>query len=282
MDAMRMTNTRAIRRFVWLTFVALPLAAGVASADEGLPEFMVTEPNPEETVNAEQRPFAFLVDPSTPRAGNFVVGESLGFGSGITADRPIPVVLQHRGVSNDLSLGYGITPSLEGITNLNVNFDTSNGATTVNGILGAKLQLTHPASPWRVAALAGVLREGGSASWGAWARGAGSFTTGRLLIEANAYLEHVFAQGRDAVDYIGMLGTSYRVAPVLRVGAEFVGQDLEELSESGAEGGARMGVGPDIALDLDHGRIKIVVAALFGVTAASPEAIVRAGVFGSF
>jgi len=43
-----------------------------------------------------------------------------------------------------------------------------------------------------------------------------------------------------------------------------------------------MGLGPDVALDVDDGRFQIVVAALFGLNAASPTAIVSAGVLARF
>ncbi len=287
MDAIRISGTWSFPRFArLLAATTLSLSTVPVSADERATSSAssVTEASPEldEQVTAEDHPFAFLVDPSTPSAGVFSLGYGLGLGSGISSDRPIPMVLQNQGVSSDFSLGYGVTSSFEGIANLTVNSNSSTHATTGNGFLGAKIRLTSPDAPFRAAVLAGALSEGGSARWGAWARATGSFTTGPLLFEANAYLEHVFAPGRDAMDYIGMLGASTRVAPALRVGAEYVGQDLEEISASGAEGGARMGAGPSVALDLYQSRFQITVAALFGLTGVSPSAIVRAGVLGSF
>lgn len=221
-------------------------------------------------VTAEEQPFAFVVDPSTPCKGVVAVGYTIGMSSGISADRPIPVVLQNQGVANNFSLGYGVTSWFEPTLNVNVNSNLSSNATTADAILGLKFQLTNPDSPWRASVR------------GAWVRGLGSFGAGPLLVEANLYVEHVFETGRDALDYIGMLGASYRVLPFMRVGAEYVGQDLEEVFEPGAEGGARMGMGPDVALDLDRGRFQIVVAALFGLNSASPTAMLRAGVLGSF
>ena len=61
-----------------------------------------------------------------------------------------------------------------------------------------------------------------------------------------------------------------------------MGQDLEEIADPGAEGGARLGAGPDIAVDLYRGRVQLVLAALVGLNAASPAVIARAGILGSF
>lgn len=266
---------------------SLLLLAFGAEASESVsvyPEETVTrtQTDLEGRVTAEERPFAFLVDPSTPTQGVFAVGYDVGMGSGISADRPIPVVLQNQGVASNFSAGYGATSWLEPMVNVNVNSNLQNNTTTADTVLGLKFQLTNPDSRWRAAVLGGALREGQSGSYGTWVRATGSFSTGPLLVEANAYAEHIFAAGRDALDYIGMLGADYRVLPFMRVGAEYVGQDLEEMFDAGAEGGARMGLGPDIALDLDRGRFQFVVAALFGLNSISPAAIVRAGLLGSF
>jgi hypothetical protein len=228
----------------------------------------------------EQRPFAFVVDPSTPGRGTVAVGYTLGVGSGISADRPIPVVLQDAGLSNQFSLGYGVTSWFEPM--VEVTATSNNGNTVTSATLGMKFQLTSPDSPWRAAVMTGALREGTSGAYGMWARAAGSWGRGPLLVEVNGYLERVFATGRDSVDYAVTGGASWRVLDWLRAGAEYVGQDLEEMGDGGAEGGARQAVGPNVALSLDRGRYQIVAATLFGIGALSPAALVRVGVLGSF
>ncbi len=283
MDTIRTEIRPAVSsRPSWVLAAILLLASGTASATEQGVELTEPSGKDEARVTAEQRPFAFLTDPSTPSAGVFTASYRFGLGSGISADRPIPVVLQNQGVSNTLALGYGITGALEAMANVSIHPGAATNSLVGDGVVGVKLQLTHPDSRWRAAVLAGALREGESRSFGAWAQATGSFSAGPVLLEANAYLEHVFAQNRDALDYLGMLGASYRVLDGLRVGAEFVGQDLEEIADPGAEGGARMGVGPDVAVDLYRGRIQLVVAALFGLNSVSPGAMARVGILGSF
>jgi len=282
MNFNRSASTRAVLQpWRWALATALSLVAGLAPAAD-VSELPVAEAVLEARVTAEQRPFAFLADPSTPSAGVFAAGYTFGLGSGVSAERPIPVVMQKQGLSHTASLGYGVTGWFEPMASVSVNTNGPGSAVTGNGLLGVKFQLTNPESPWRAAVLGGALWEGESGSAGAWLRATGSVSAGPVLLEANAYLEHVFAPGRDAVDYVAMLGASYRIVPALRVGAELVGQDLEEIGDRGAEGGARLGVGPDVAIDLYRGRVQIVVAALFGLNAASPTAIVRAGLTGSF
>jgi hypothetical protein len=228
----------------------------------------------------EHRPFAFTVDPSTPARGTVSLGYTVGMGSGVSADRPIPVVLQSAGLSNQLSLGYGATNWLSPVAELTVV--SSNGSNTASGTLGMKFQLTSPDAPLRAALMGGALREGTSGSYGTWLRAAGSWESGRLLVEMNGYAESVFATGRDALDYAITAGTSWHLLDWLRAGAEYVGQDLEEMGTSGAEGGARQALGPSVAVSLEHGRYQIVGATLFGLGAQSPTAIVRVGVLGTY
>jgi hypothetical protein len=275
-----MNAMRAMSR--WMASAAVLLAPGLARAGDAVEEVPVAVAELETRVTAEQRPFAFLVDPSTPSPGVLAAGYTFGFGSGISADRPIPVVMQKQGMSHAISVGYGVTSWFEPMATVNVTADLATSRVTASGLLGAKFQLTNVDSPWRASVLAGGLWEGGSASPGVWLRATGSVAAGGFLAEVNGYAEHVFAPGRDAIDYVALLGASYRVLPALRVGAEFVGQDLEELGDPGAEDGARLGVGPNVAVDLLRGRVQLVAAVLFGLNAVSPTAIVRAGITGSF
>lgn len=49
-----------------------------------------------------------------------------------------------------------------------------------------------------------------------------------------------------------------------------------------AEGGARLGGRPNVAVDLDRGRLRIVVAGPFGMNANSSAALVHASITGTF
>jgi hypothetical protein len=71
------------------------------------------------------------------------------------------------------------------------------------------------------------------------------------------------------------LGASYRVVGDFRVGAEYVGQDLEESFSPGAEGGARHFLGPVASLQLWNRRITILGGPSVGLSAISPDFVAR-------
>jgi hypothetical protein len=284
-DRMAKRWTRRVRgagRMLATVAALLPSPLVAASESNRTPAQaeIATPADLHDRVTPEQRPFAFLVDPSTPARGSFAIGYTLGVGSGIDAERPIPVVLQSAGVTNQFSLGYGVTSWFEPLAE--VMATSSGGSTVASATLGLKFQLTSPDSPWRAAAMTGALREGASGGYGMWVRGAGSFEAGPLLVELNGYAERVFLAGRDSLDYAVMGGASWRFLDWLRAGAEYVGQDLEEFGAGGAEGGARQGVGPNVFVELERGRYQIVAATLFGLGPQSPAAVVRIGLLGSF
>jgi hypothetical protein len=81
-------------------------------------------------------------------------------------------------------------------------------------------------------------------------------------------------------------GASWRLGSVFRIGAEYVGQDLEEAfmrkDQEEAEGGSRHMVGPSVSLDLDGGRYQLSVAGGFGLTRETPRALGRAQLALSF
>lgn len=223
---------------------------------------------------AEQRPFAWVVDPSTIDRGHASLSYGLGMASGEAPDRPVPIEIAPSAISHQVSASYGITDRL-------APFAT---ATAVQGhgtsfAAGAKLQLTAADSPFRLAVLGAAIHEGASGNGGGWVRVAGSWDQARLRLGATVHAEKVFAPGRDALDVMAMAGASYRVTRDLRLGVEYVGQDFEA---EDAEGGARHVVGPNVAIDIDRGRLQLVVAGGFGLSERSPRAIVRAGLAGAF
>jgi len=157
MDVTRGSHGRSeLLRALGAVAVAACVLPGYAWADESVEgtETLSTRAELEGRVTAEERPFTFLVDPSTPSAGVFSIGYDVGLGSGISGERPIPVVLQSAGIANNFSIGYGVTGWLEPIANVDVH--VNNGAQQTNGLLGLKVQLTDPGSPWRAALLGGA------------------------------------------------------------------------------------------------------------------------------
>jgi len=82
---------------------------------------------------------------------------------------------------------------------------------------------------------------------------------GRLRGQFSTHLEHIFATGRDSVDVMLTAGVSMRLWSWLRLGVEYVGQDLEgEFDPGEAEGGPRHLLGPTVALTFVGDRLSIV------------------------
>lgn len=252
-------------------------AAGAARAEEEA--LQVREADLQGRVTLQQRPFGFLTDATTPSAGVASLGYAFGVGSGIPADRPLPVDLAAgSGGSHTAQLGYGLTDRLGLYGSATFTESAAEpGTLSTTAMAGASWQFTRPTSPLHVTLSGGMAYEGATQTPGVSAVAAVSYDRGPLCLAANVRADRMFAASRDSVDLFTMIGASYRVWGGLRLGAEYVGQDLEDAFEEDLEGGARHALGPSVALDLDRGRYQLVVATGFGLNAKSAEAVVRAG-----
>jgi hypothetical protein len=258
-----------------LVALAFLLASASASADEIAS--VATEASTTPRIHQE-RPFGFVIDPSSPRAGTTSVEYRVGFDSGLEADRPLPADLSSAGGSHNFTVSHGISDHFAPYVSATL-FDQGRSA---NLLVGARFAIMAPSAPFRLTILAAGMRES-AGDLGLQATAAASYDAGPLRIAANLQGEKIFATGRDALDTMAMAGASLRVLPFLRVGAEYVGQDLEGMfEEDEAEGGARHMVGPSAALDLEGGRYQLAVAGGFGLTSNSPSALVRAALAFNF
>ncbi len=164
---------------------------------------------------------------------------------------------------------------------------------SAGALAGLRLRLSP--SDWQnvhVAISAGYLREAWSGpvydddngKWlpgspagdnGAWIQAAFSADIQRLRLAMTIHGEHVFWAGRDPLDVMADVGASYRLADPLRLGIEYVGQDLEESLTPGAEGGARHFVGPVASLQLFGQRMSVVAGPAVGLSSMSPSFVGR-------
>src|SRR5580692_4024058 len=104
---------------------------------------------------------------------------------------------------------------------------------------------------------------------------AASGDLGRFRLAGTFHGQHTFAPGRDPLDIMVDLGTTYRIVGSFRAGLEYVGQDLEESFSPGAEGGARHFLGPIASVQLWHDRLTIVGGPAFGLSYISPDFVAR-------
>jgi hypothetical protein len=229
--------------------------------------------------HAEERPFAFLLDPSTPSAGEVGLTYDLGASSGRPADRPLPASIMVAGAMHELTIDYGVDSRIAPFVSVRMLQPASSAKdASVGGAAGAKWQLTNPQGPFRLTLAGAGFREAGG-SFGTYARLAASYDLDGLRIAGNAHVEKAFGAGRDNVDVLILAGMSYRVMREMRLGVEYVAQDLEEAfgDAESAEGGARQYLGPSLALNLLSDRLQLVAGVGMGLAARASGTMGRIG-----
>jgi len=251
--------------------VVFALAAPAHAVEDSPVATDTTTPAPVE------QPFSYLVDTHGPGARQVLAGYALAFSSTAGAIRPIPGNFDSEGIVHQLGLEVGVLAALRvyAQTMIAQSIGTTSDVDAVAIQLGARVLLTP--SRWHVFRLmltGAFLREFG-ADLGAFGELTATVDLGRVRLAGAMHVEHIFGPGRDPIDTYAVLGASVRVHRLVRVGAEFIGQDLEALADDDddAEGGARFYAGPDVALSLrkDHllltGGAAIQMASVPGVLA---------------
>ncbi len=263
------------RPAVHAVLAALALVAQAATA-------RAVEDQPAATAAASapvEQPFLYMVDPHGPAPRQVLAGYALAFSSSAGAIRPIPGNFDSEGVVHTLSLEVGVLDRLRlyGQTMI----AESIGATEVNAValqVGARLLLTPPSwQRFRLMVTGAFLREFG-ADLGMFGELTATYDLGRVRFGASMHGEHIFAGTRDPIDLYAVAGVSVRVIRILRLGVEYVAQDLEALTADGdddAEGGARQYAGPDLALSLHKDRLLITAGGAVQL-ASSPGVLARA------
>jgi hypothetical protein len=255
-----------------LGFASALVPALASAAERDTPE----EATPPRTT--EERPFVYVVDPTVASRGTVSVESSVGVGSGVAALRPLPSTSDARALESSLTLGVGVGGGLEPFVTGVRGF--GDGVSGTGVIAGLRWQVTPGDGPFRVGLVGAGFREPGGAI-GGYARVTATYDVDRLRVGGNVHVEKVAGAGRDGADLLATFGVSYRALPGLRFGAEYVGQDLEEVG-GGAEGGAKHYAGPTFALDLDRGRAQIVAGPAIGLGGNSARWLGRASLVMSF
>jgi hypothetical protein len=259
-----------------VAFTSIALAPALASADAD-----VAPSDAPITPHADERRFGYLVDPRTPSARSFVADYFLGVSS-IDTDRPLPSAIGQSGVVHQLGLTYAATDRIAPFFSATAAQPARSGDSfAATGAFGVRFQLGALDSPFRAGVTATGYRELGG-TLGASVRLAASYDFGRLRVAGNVLLQHAFDSNRDAIDYIAFAGFSYKIIDQLRLGAEWVGQDLEGAWSDEVEGGAKNYVGPTVAVDLDHSRVQLVFSPSYGIGPGAARVLGRASVIVGF
>ena len=240
--------------------------------------------HPTSVRHGEQRPFVFLQDPSIPLPAEVSVEYTLQGASGVAAMRPLAANLGVQGAVHGATVSIGATPWLAVFASGFVRqpMDQANASVSGTGQAGVRLLFTAPTAPFRLGVSSAVLREF-EGSVGVATRVTGTYDIGALRLAGNAHVERVFATGRDSLDLLAFGGASFRATDQLRLGAESVGQDLEDAFERReAEGGARHFAGPVAALQFFGDSLWVTAGPAFGLNEKSPRLLGRLSMVASF
>ena len=103
-----------------------------------------------------------------------------------------------------------------------------------------------------------------------------SFTTavGALRFGGTLHGERIFAPTRDSFDVMAVASVSYGLPNALRLGVEWVGQDLEGAIDHDEREGVRHFVGPTVGYAFDR-RFSITAGPAIGLSPGSPRTVGR-------
>jgi hypothetical protein len=224
-----------------------------------------------------ERPFLYLVDPTLPQPWHVMASYSAGYSSTGGGTRPLAATAGRGGLVNQLrvegALGDRVAPFATGMLAPPLEGEASPKA-AVNG--GVRVLLTDPDSRKLRLIVAGGYERDFAPTNDAFLRVTATYDIGNLRLASMLHSEHAFAPGRDPIDIYVDEGVSYRVLDSLRVGAEYVGQELEGAWEQDeAEGGIRHFVGADVAWSYQN-KVLLTAGPAFGLSHASPRVLGQA------
>jgi hypothetical protein len=252
----------------------------------------------EEIGDNEVRKRADFVSTQTPGNGGWAFADSshlpdqlqaaavsrFTYSSSTSPSRPFASNLASPGGMAEVGGELGLTSwmSAQAVGVLGKDYQTNSGAT--GAVAGLRFSLFPRA--WTHTQL--VLNTGWlhelTGKDGVYGRVQLAAEFGRLRTQLSAHGEHVFTEGRDSVDFMLTAGVSMRLLSWLRLGLEYVGQDLEgEFDPQEAEGGSRHLLGPTVALSLLREKLSIVGGPAFALgTGTSSRVIGRMAVSYAF
>jgi len=226
-----------------------------------------------------ERPFLYLVDPTLPRPMHVIASYAASYSSTEAATRPLAATANRSGLVNELRLEGGLHQRFAPfVTGLAAPPQTGETGPRTALQAGARVLVTDPASRgFRLALSAAYMRDFGSNN-GVFGRATASYDLGGLRLASMVHAEKVFTPARDAIDLYAVAGASYRVLDSLRVGAEYVAQDIEGAwNPNEAEGGIRHFAGADLAWSYQR-KLLVTAGPAFGLGKPAPALLGRASV----
>src|SRR5882672_1749242 len=247
------------KRCCWI--VTLCLAAAVRAEDaakepESKEPEVIAEPQVLIKPEPVGRTWLFQDEARVPAPLQAVAFSRLTYSAGSSPTRPFATNLGNPGAMLELGGEIGLFRSVSvQFTGAQGEVQSSNASGT-GALVGLRWGALQERST-RLVVSAGYLHEltGGD---GAWSSVLFEQDISRVRMTLSVLGEHVFGQGRDGIDILVRAGADTAIVGPLRVGLEYVGQDLEELATEEAEGGARHLVAGVIGVKLLSERLSIV------------------------
>lgn len=259
------------RAFSFAAAFALVSTAGIAHADPKPVD--VVKPEKDEPRVAE-RPWLYADDATTPGQWQSLAGTRFTYSSGSSSvTRPFAANLSAPGGIAELNAEVGILRELSLAATGVMGFgDKVSGGATIGVRFAPFARLTIP---FRFVVGGGYLRERGADN-GMFFRLAATYDAGPFRFGTTFHGEHIFAPGRDALDVMLILGANVKLSRIVRLGVEYVAQDLEGyFDDEEAEGGVRHFLGPTASFELLDKRLFLAFGPAVGLSYGSPGLVGR-------
>ena len=252
-----------------LPALAVLTSSTVARAQDVSPEATTLDP-----------PHAWLYadDARIPSAGHVLGVSRVTTTDGGDPTRPFASDLAHPGsileAGADVGLGSSLSFTLTGFG------DGLYGSTgTASGASAAIRFAPFGDGPVRAVGSFGATRDlSGRAA--VFSRASFAADVGRFRLASTLLGEHVFDPSRDAIDLLVTAGVAYQLPSALRLGVEWVAQDVEGALDPTEKEGIRHFVGP--TLGWTGSSLSVVAGPSVGLSYGSPRAVGRLAVVYAF
>jgi len=236
---------------------------------------------PDAAPRRAERPWLYADDATTPGQWQTLVGTRLTYSAGDrSVTRPFASNASTPGglaeVNGEVGLLSTLSVAATGVMGLG---DTLSGGMTA-GLRFAPL--ADAKIPFRLVLGGGYLLER-SAGNGMFFRVAATYDAGAFRFGGTFHGEHIFLPGRDSVDAMMILAANVKLGHIVRLGVEYVAQDLEGyVDREEAEGGVRHFLGPTSSFELLEKRLFVAFGPAVGLSYGSPKLVGRASVAYAF
>lgn len=264
------------RRLVAASAAALALSLAVSASAQQQAAPMPDARTPKDGAwDDVARPWLYTADPTAPPAGHVLAGLGVSYAQvDRGAARPFAADRAHAGAVMSASAEVGLHRFVSIYGEGLLSGEGAGASVSGGGLLGVTFYPLRAKSAVDLSVAAGYLRELGGAN-GVWGRAAVAGDLGPARLALTAVGSHVFAPGRDEVDFLLTAGASVALVPIFRLGVEYVVQDIEGAWDpEEADGGIRHFLGPTASLELAR-RVRLTAGPAFGMSPESPRLLGR-------